>query len=457
MGLRSALALGAAALALAVTAAGALGASIGAPTSGDSLLSDAGDSGYDVDHYSLQIGYQRHGNRLRGEATIDAHATEELAGFYLDLRSLRVGAVSVGSVPATFARLGNKVRVIPAATLAAGAPFQVRVRYAGHPVEKREADLSSDGWLLTPDGALALGEPQGSSSWFPSDNRPGDKATFDVRATVPRPLKAISNGSLLARERSGRRTTFVWQSPEPMTTYLATLAIGRFKLVHSTVDGIGAWTAFEPSEARSARRHLRELPKVLRFYSSRFGPYPFSSTGFIFAVDRASLYGALETQSRPTYFHDPAPLTFVHELAHQWFGDAVSPADWKQIWLNEGFAQFSQWLWKEHTGGPSVAQIFRLYYRHGHRIWNPAPARPGTSAHLFAASIYYRGGLALQALRAKLGDAVFFQILRDWVALNKYGNGTVPGFIALAERDSGRDLSRFFEAWLYSRGRPRHW
>ena len=142
-----------------------------------------------------------------------------------------------------------------------------------------------------------------------------------------------------------------------------------------------------------------------------------------------------------------------------WYGDSVTLAQWPDIWLHEGFATWSEWIWSEHEGNKSAHQFFmQLYNTPASNIgfWNPPPGNPGTPVYLFDGTIYDRGGMTLQALREKVGDQVFFKIMRDW-AQNRFGTVTTPEFIALAERDSGMDLNTFFQVWLYQSGKPTTW
>ena len=178
-------------------------------------------------------------------------------------------------------------------------------------------------------------------------------------------------------------------------------------------------------------------------------------------VDSAKFVGySLETQTKPNFPYVPDEATLVHEISHMWFGDSVTLTEWPDIWLHEGFATWSEWIWSERQGNKSAAQWFKQLYNtpaHDSAFWNPPPAIPGTPVFLFNGTIYNRGGMTLQALREKVGDPTFFRIMRQWAQSNRFGNVTTAQFIDLAERESGLDLTQFFDAWLYQPGKPTSW
>jgi aminopeptidase N len=435
----------------------------GAAGGGDPYFPHAGNGGYDVSHYDLALRYRPHSHRGIATAVISATATHGLSRFNLDYRGPRVRAVTVGGRPAEFSEDGEELIVTPAAPIDAGAEFEVRIEYRGRLRLMRDPDGALEGWVPTRDGAYVVGEPLGSQTWFPCNNIPTDKATYDFRLTVPRGRKAFGNGVLADRIRNPKTTTFAWAMDEPMATYLATATNGRFRLRTSSVEAeagpIPSYVGVDPREAgRRSRRSLRKIPAIIGRFQPVFGAYPFSSTGSI--VDRAPRVGyALETQTMPVYPSAPGELLVVHELAHQWFGNAVTPKRWSDIWLNEGFATWSEWLWLDQTGKRSLERSFRRHYRTPARdreTWNPPPGRPGVK-HMFAHSVYVRGGMTVEALRQKVGDQAFGEILRRWVAEHRYGNASTPELIALAEDVSGRPLDEFFDVWLYERGKPRNW
>jgi aminopeptidase N len=445
----------------------AAGAVPGSSSAGDPYFPPQGNGGYDVAHYDLALSFVPSSGRLSGVATITATATQPLSRFDLDLRrNLTVSSVTVDGRPASFAQpadLDQELVVDPAAALRAGSPFTVVVTYSGAPHPVTDPDGSLEGWVATPDGAFVVDEPQGSPGWYPSNDSPRDKATFDFHLTVPQGLTAVANGDLTGTRSAGGRTTFDWHQGLPMSTYLATASSGVFQVTQGvTPGGIPYYDAVDPSQAAKSKVPLAKLPAMVDFYSTVFGRYPWSSAGAV--VDDAPSVGyALETTTRPSFDSAPDELTLAHELAHQWFGDSVTLSRWRDIWLNEGFAEWSSWYWSEHTGQKTAQQFFdRLYATNAKDtgFWNPPPGNPGSAADVFAGSIYDRGAMTLQALRVKVADdAAFLGLLRDWHAAHRYGNARVDDFVAFAEQRFPQltDLPHFFDVWLYQEGKPTSW
>jgi aminopeptidase N len=437
--------------AAALLAAGAAAAQSG---SGDPFFPHSGNRGYDVAAYDAHLAYQPASGRLRASVRIEASATQRLSRFSLDLDGLRVTRVTVDGAPAVFSRGKDKLRVVPAAPLGAGEAFTAAVAYQGRPRKVTDPDGSTEGWYRTPDGAVAVGEPVGTAAWLPCNNELGDKAAFSIAVTVPRRLRGVSNGRLLGVSSEGSRRTYRWRELQPMAPYLAVVDIGRGKLIHSTIAGLPSWTLVDPRLQRASRAALAALPEIIRFESAAFGPYPFDAAGSI--VDVANLEYALETQTRPIYAFAPDLATVVHETAHQWFGDSVGLKRWPDIWLNEGFATWAEWYFAEHHGGHSALQTFRRLYRvpASAKMWEPPSGHPGQAKNLFAPSTYIRGGMALEALRLRVGTPKMLRILRGWATAHRYGNGDIRQFIDLAEQVSGRHLGPLFQRWLFQRGKP---
>ena len=456
--LRSTLAIVAAcslALGLAPGAASAAPAStIGGNGAGDPYFPLQGNTGYDVKHYWINLRYAPHRHQaLSGDVRIRAKAHHALSRFNLDLRSaMRVHRVLINGQPARFAQPNKHELVIrPRKLLAGGKVFWAHISYSGHGRTIYDPDGSPDGWIPTNDGAFVANEPQGTPSWYPVNDTPRDKAKYSVSVNVPRGLAAISNGALVGHSRHGKRALWNWRMRQPISSYLVTATVGHFVVHRGHVNKhLPYLAAVDPTQG--AHRVLHYLPRIIRFYSARYGKYPFGRAGVI--IDNAPNVGyALETATRPLFPGTPSVGTLAHELAHQWYGDDVTCSKWRHIWLNEGFAQFSEWLWQAHNGGLPLRKHLRLMLAHNTDM-NPPPGNPGSNKNIFAAAVYDRGAGALEALREKIGTATFFKIMRGWLRMHRYGNATVQGFTHYAAQVSHRNLKHFFYVWLYRKGKP---
>ena len=432
---------------------------VGSSGLGDRFFPLAGNGGYDVEHYDLDLAWDPATGALRGEATLEATALQRLDRFDLDLRGFDVGAVVVNERPARFTRDGQELVVTPARRLERGDELTIVVRYRGVPATVIDPDGAVDGWIPTKDGAVVLSEPQGAPSWFPVNDYPTDKATFTVSVTVPSALTVLGNGLPDRPERHGPLTTYTWRERRPMAAYLATVAIGHYRVTTgATSSGLPIITGVDPALAADSAASLARTGEIVDWETSLFGPYPFESVGAI-VVDAPDVGYALETQTRPVFTFAVDDSTLVHELAHQWFGDSVSLATWPEMWLNEGFATYVEWLWSERDGGPSPQQIADQTYASipaDDPFWSiaPGPATLPDPTELFGAPVYLRGALTLQALRTKIGDETFFRLLRRWAQSNRDGNVTTREFVALAEKLSGRDLGALFRVWLATPAKP---
>jgi aminopeptidase N len=433
----------------------------GAPGAGDAYYPAYGNGGYDVGHYDLRLRYQPETDRLTGTATLLATATQDLSRFNLDF-ALEVSEVRVNGRKAAFEATGDhELEVTPARPVADGERLTVVVRYAGTPSEVEVHGWTS--WHRTPDGGVASNEPESAWWWFPSNDHPTDKATYDVSVEVPDGHQAISNGVLVSQTPRAGWTRFAWRSDRPQASYLATLAVGRFDVeTDTTANGLPVLTAYSKdlgADAGAARASLGRTAEVTEWLEGYAGPYPFSALGGY--VPNTDTGFALETQTRPFYsprqFASGSNVSLVvHEMAHQWYGNSVSVHRWKDIWLNEGFATYAQWLWSEHAGEASAAELADYAWSSrpaGDAFWTVAPGDPGPD-NQFHRAVYDRGAMALHALREKVGDKDFFTMLKGWPELHEGGDATVAQFVAYAEKVHGKQLDALFDTWLYGKKRP---
>ncbi|MEP6798678.1 MAG: M1 family metallopeptidase, partial [Lapillicoccus sp.] len=395
---------------------------------------------------------------IRARTTISLTPDHPLSSIPLDFEGLTVDSVTVGGRPAAWSRSGHKIVVTPAAPVT--DVVSLVVAYHGVPVTHIDPDGAEDGWVPTADGATVVSEPVGAMTWFPNNNTPRDKATYRVNVTVPNDLQVAGNGDLTRVSASPGRTTWRWAMHEPMASYLAMISIGRYRVYQSQMPYLGGLSSlplwsFVDVTLGSRDQARVDLRDALRWEQKEFGLYPFDSSGIV--IDVTGVGYALETQSRPVFDRTADRSTIVHEMAHQWFGDAVSLSDWGDIWLNEGFATYTEWLFAAAHGGPTTAQAFRAAYDAQPAtsdFWTVAPHGLTDPAQLFSGPVYERGAMTLAALSQRIGAPTLQRVLRSWTLHHQGGTGTTAQFVALAEQISGAQLGPLFHRWLDVPTRP---
>jgi aminopeptidase N len=428
----------------------------GAPGVGDPYYPGLGNGGYDVDHYTLDLTWLADAGELDGVATLEATATQDLSRFNLDLSGLEVRSVTVGGDRAEVTRQERELVIEPPTDIAEGESFTTVIAYRGEPQPISEGtDIFELGWHTDGREVYVVSEPSGAQTFFPVNDHPTDKATYTLRITAPEDQAVIANGLLASDDDIGHGTrSWTYEMRDPMASYLVQIAIGDFELVDSGSAGdVVIRHGLHRSLLDRATRTVEGTADMLDLLDDVYGPYPFEVYG-VLAVDEP-LGFALETQSLTIIGSDltgeRADQILLHELAHQWVGNTVSPSTWKDIWLNEGFATYAEWLWLERTGQASAADTARRY--EGIAELDAPPGDPGPD-DLFAATVYIRGGMTLQALRERVGDGDFFEILRTWVDEHREDDASTEHFIALAERISGAPLDELFQSWLYDDEQP---
>ena len=433
----------------------------GAPGIGDSLYPSLGNGGYDVQHYALDLTVNDVAtSRLTGKTSIDAKATQSLSSFNLDFIGFEITSLSVNGQPAKYRRSQSELTITPSKPLLEDESFTVAVQYQGSPNDVRSAAIDiNTGWITFPGGSFVLSEPEGAASFFPVNDHPLDKASYSLRVTVPKPYEAVANGILTETIDQQDATTFVFEAKEPMASYLLTIDVDEFDMeTAQSENGIPIRNYYPTGLPKDLRKPFESQGDMLVYFSDIFGPYPFDTYGAL--VIDADFGAALENQTMSIFSKemiDPNDLdgsqqVIAHELAHQWFGDNVSVADWRDIWLNESFATYAQGLWTEHIHGRAaldqwIKNVYAFVLKNRAKI---SPPGEPPADRLFNSGVYYWGALCLHALRLEVGDETFFNILKTYQERFQGGNARTADFIAVAEEVSGKDLKTFFDSWLYS-------
>ncbi|MEV4108335.1 M1 family metallopeptidase [Nonomuraea sp. NPDC049695] len=412
-----------------------------------------GDHRYHVSHYDLTLKYSVTGNRLDGTARLTISTAEPLTTLDLDLGRFRIPAVTVDGAPARHAHRPGKLRITLPTPLPAGADTVVEIRYTGRPAPI-PSPWGGLGWEELTDGALVAGQPTGAPSWFPCNDRPDNKATYRITVTTASPYQVVANGILTAHRRAAGTTTWTYDQPEPMATYLASVQIGRYQLT----DIAGTQLAHPPRLGTRARHDFGRQGEMMAAFTHRFGPYPF--TGYIAVVADDDLDIPVEAQGMSIFGrnhvdgHRGSERLIAHELAHQWFGNSLTVSCWSDIWLQEGFATYGEWLWSEASGGPPAAEHARRWHQRLAGLPQDfVLADPGVDM-LFDDRVYKRGALTVHALRRTLGDEAFFPALRAWTTAHRHGNVTTQDLAAHVQRHTARPVGPLLSAWLYDKPLP---
>ena len=425
---------------------------------GDSFYPSLGNPGYDVLHYEIELDVALSDNSISALTLITAQATEDLKTFNLDLLGLEVHSVTVDGARATFTRFKQELTVYPTNPLMADAQFQVEIRYSGspEPITDSGVPFSKLGWINQDGVIYTLNEPSGAMTWFPSNNHPSDKATYEIRIIVPESFTAASNGILAAKTTTDSKTTYTWRMDDPMATYLAAVYIGEFDRIDygQLYEGGPLIRNYVPRNASpEIIQALSVTPEVIEFLEERLGPYPFDAYGTI--VMPFPLGFALENQTLSVHGQDAISPDFIaHELAHQWLGNSVTLDDWSEIWLNEGFATYLHLMFEaEHLDlnlNDMMDQIHIQLSKAG-----TGPPKGIEAQNLFDSDIVYiRSAATLHALRLHAGDETFFKILRAHYDRSLGATTNTDEFLSIVDELAGPEAVKLVESWLFDEKIP---
>ncbi|CAL9428312.1 Aminopeptidase N [Streptomyces sp. enrichment culture] len=435
---------------------------------GDRLFPYLGNPGYDVASYDLSFSYPGANDRpLQAVTTIDAWTTDELEHVNLDFARGNVQSVEIDGEPTTYAAAGEDLVITPEEPLSAGRWMRITVRYTSDPVPGKGR---TGGWVQTKDGLAMANQADAAHLAFPCNDHPSDKAMFTFRVTAPKSYTAVANGLPADVEHAGSATTWTYRTHHPMATELAQVSIGRSTVLHRTgPHGLPVRDVVPTEHREQLEPWLAKTPDQIAWMEGKVGRYPFETYGVLMAD--ASTGFELETQTLSLFERDlftdtafPAwyvDSIMVHELAHQWFGDSVTPRSWSDLWLNEGHATWYEALYAEEKADRSLTDRMKAAYGASDR-WRaeggppaaPKAPRSGSRLGIFRPNVYDGAALVLYALRQEIGRPAFERLERAWVNRHKDAVAGTADFVRLASEISGRDLAGFLEGWLYGEKTP---
>jgi aminopeptidase N len=427
----------------------------------DSVYPAHGDPGVDTLHYGLRLRWSRATRTLDGTATIRLRALRD-GMVRLDLdHHLRVRSVTFRGHRATSTHPGDKL-VVRSGALRSGSTYVLVVRYAGTPGPLPSAsgrrDMDGLGMHVTPGGQLwTMQEPYGASTWYPVNDQPADKATYDMRVDVPRPFVGVANGRLVSRRQVGRRVVTTYHSTDPMASYLTTLAVGPYRRVTERAPSGVPLTYWVPRDRPRYLRALRPTPETMAWLERLLGPYPFDRAGVVVTPGTS----AMETQTMITlgrgnfrYGGKYVREVVAHELAHAWYGDTVTPDDWSDVWMNEGMAMYLEARYTaEH--GLRTWQLWRTTFDVEDSMLRKQYGPPGSykPTQFAQPNVYFCPARMWMALRTKLGGERFDALIRRWPQQHRNSSQDRYTLTSWWGRQAGVGWS-WFEPWLLGRKSP---
>ncbi|WP_329378519.1 M1 family metallopeptidase [Streptomyces sp. NBC_01351] len=434
---------------------------------GDRLFPELGNPGYDVLSYDLSFTYKDNKSPLDAVTVIEARALRPMELINLDFTHGKVSSVEVNGEPARFETAGEDLVLTPARPIARNVPLHITVRHTSDPRGRGDG-----GWVPTEDGLAMANQADAAHRVFPCNDHPADKAYFTFRITAPAGLTAVANGvpGALPAPRAAGGTTWTYRTLHPMATELAQVSVGKSAVVHGTgPHGLPLRDVVPAADRERLAPWLKKTAGQVAWMEERVGRYPFENYGILIA--RANTGFELETQTLSLFEHSLfsgegypewyVESVMVHELAHQWFGDSVSPRTWSDLWLNEGHATWYEALYADGLGKYSLERRMREAYQRSDQ-WRaaggppaaPKAAAPGEKIGLFRPVVYDGSALILYALRQEIGTAAFDRIQRRWVTEHRDSVAGTEDFVRLASQEAGRDLKAFLEPWLYGKTTP---
>lgn len=437
----------------------------------DPYVPGVGTDAATIDHVELTLDVRLAANRLTGTAVLHTRLTRQGETVELDLHRLRAESVSATVGGRTLAvrhsqprRSPHRLVVSLGESLPAGTVVELTVRYSGSPAPRR-SPWGTIGWEELTDGVLVAGQPHGASTWLPCIDSPAVKSTADITVTCDAGYLPVANGVGSPVRTRGSRVTWRWRLEQPVSPYLLTLQIGRYRRVDGGGAAVGAGAGalpplrlvVSPRQEQLARAAMASQPRMMATFTAAYGPYPFTEYTAVIADEVLEI--PLEAAGMSLFGTNhldgswESERLIAHEMSHQWFGNAVTLGRWSDLWLHEGFACYSEWLWAEASGRSSVASMARRAWTGLSRARQDLVLVDPGPADMFDDRVYKRGALTVVALRRLLGAEVFGEMLRAWVAEHRYATVDTAALRAHVHRwadaagATADDVDALFDAW----------
>ncbi|WP_300676006.1 M1 family metallopeptidase [Nocardioides sp.] len=422
----------------------------------DSVYPLVGDKVVDALHYGLDLTWDK--TRLSGTETLTFRAAVTSPTLTLDFgAALTATKVTLDGTEVTSTHTGQDLVV--AAPVTADSRHVLTLTYAGTPTPVKDPAKRSDaeplGLTATPEGGLwTMQEPYGAFTWYAVNDQPADKALYDVTVHAPAGMVGISNGTLTSRTDTAAGTTTVWHSAAPMASYLTTLAVGAYTETKATSASGVPLAYWVPTDDSTPLKTLKKTPELLAWLEKRLGPYPFDSLSILIVPAQS----AMETQTTLTLGNTPDSYSadvLVHEMAHQWYGDEVTPADWRDVWMNEGMATYLQMTWQDQAwgrnAGDSLADM--TLFEADDRA-NGGPPGAYKADHFADDNVYSSTALMWDQVRKTVGKKTFWKLVREWPAARAGTSVTRADYLSWLSTTSGTNLRPLITRWLMSRTTP---
>jgi aminopeptidase N len=426
----------------------------------------APDRVVDIQHIGLVLDVDPIKRTVNGTASLRGMViAPDTRVIELDAVELTIEKVTSGGKPVMYRHDGRRLRVELPAPLATGAEWALAIDYKGAPRRGIYFIAPDEGYPNMPLQVWTQGQDEDSRYWFPCLDAPHEKATSEVKVTVPAQLFALSNGTLVSDKTSGDKRTLHWRLDVPHSCYLVTLAIGNFAAIETRWRDVPVVYYVERGKEELAERTLARTPQMIELFSEKFGvPYPYPRYAQVFVAN--FIFGGMENTSATTLtdtilIDERASLDYdidalvAHELAHQWFGDLVTCRDWGEGWLNEGFATYAEYIWREHHEGRDAADLeleewADAYFgedggRYRRTIATKLYEEP---IDIFDHHLYEKGGRVLHMLRDVLGDELFFKSLAHYLGKHRHGVVETRDLARAVEDATGKVLDWFFSQWV---------